>query len=186
MSPAGSYGGARPAAAREGRLGLGRVARLALYVARVPVASLRVLRTRIPCARLVPQLTRVDPDALPPPTEADKLTRVLFGEYYSHAASILDLTGKNVVYFVFSDLSVKLEGLFRPHYRFFDLFSRAAGVDDVPHKGVPGLKASMELTKHLSRWGIRVNICKTERKRRGGGGGLSSGGVARQAGVARR
>lgn len=137
-----------------------------------------------------PQLTRIDPDALPPPTEADKLTRVLFGEYYSHAASILDLTGKNVIYFVFSDLSVKLEGLFRPRYRFFDLFSRTAGADDVPvlaqcfggafavysTKEFPGLKASTELTKHLSRWGIRVNIRETERKRRGGGSGGGGGG----------
>ncbi|KAH8108912.1 hypothetical protein DFH11DRAFT_1818283 [Phellopilus nigrolimitatus] len=94
-----------------------------------------------------PQQTRIDPDALPPPIEADKLMRVLFGEYYSHAASILDLTGKNMIYFVFSDL-------------------RTVGADDVPvlaqcfggafavysTKEFPGLKASTELTKHLSRW----------------------------------
>ena len=33
-------------------------------------------------------------------------------------------------------------------------------------KEFPGLKASTELTKHLSRWGIRVNIRETERKRK--------------------
>lgn len=44
----------------------------------------------------------INPDELPLPTEADKLTRCLFGEYYSHAASILDLKGKAVIYFVFS------------------------------------------------------------------------------------
>ncbi|KAH8104247.1 hypothetical protein DFH11DRAFT_165971 [Phellopilus nigrolimitatus] len=63
---------------------------------------------------------------------ADKLARVLLGEYYSHAASVLNLTGKNAIYLVFSDLPVKLEGLFRPRDRFFDLFSRTAGSDDVP------------------------------------------------------
>lgn len=35
-------------------------------------------------------------------SEEDKLTKCLFGEYYSHAASILDLKGQAVIYFVFS------------------------------------------------------------------------------------
>ncbi|KAI5115988.1 hypothetical protein M0805_001030 [Coniferiporia weirii] len=127
----------------------------------------------------------IDVDALPPPREEDKLEYVLFGEHHSHAASILDMAGKSVIYFVFSDLSVKLEGLFRPRYRFFDLFSRTENCADVPvlaqcfggafavysTKEFPGLKASTQLTKHLSRWGIRVNIRETERKRRGGPGG---------------
>ncbi len=126
------------------------------------------------------------------PTESDKLTRCLFGEYYSHAASILDLSGRAAIYFVFSDLSVKLEGLFRPRYRFFDLFSRCDWSEDVPvlaecwggvfavysTKEFPGLKASSELTKHLNRWGIRVNIRETERKRRATGGGSNAGGGA--------
>lgn len=134
----------------------------------------------------------IDVDSLPPPTEGDKLTRCLFGEYYSHAASILDLQGKAVIYFVFSDLSVKLEGLFRPRYRFFDLFSRTEYCDDVPvlaecfggafavysTKEFPGLKASTELTKHLNRWGIRVNIRETERKRRPRASERESGGTA--------
>ena len=92
------------------------------------------------------------------------------------------------------DLSVKLEGLFVPRYRFFDLFSRTAYSEDVPvlaecvggtfavysTKEFPGLKASTELTKHLNRWGIRVNIRETERKRRApnhnnAGGGATAG-----------
>ena len=127
------------------------------------------------------QNASIDPDSLPPPTEADKLNRVLFGESFTHACSILDLSGKPTIFFVFSDLSVKLEGLFRPRYRFFDLHSRA-GAPDVPimaecfggcfavysTKEFPGLKRSTPLTKHLSRWGIRVNIRETERKRRTG------------------
>ncbi|EJD01948.1 uncharacterized protein FOMMEDRAFT_141163 [Fomitiporia mediterranea MF3/22] len=137
----------------------------------------------------------IDPDALPPPSEADKLSRVLFGESYAHACSILDLSGRPTLYFVFADLSVKLEGLFRPRYRFFDLFSRTGDSADVPilaqcfggafavysTKEFPGLKASTPLTKHLSRWGIRVNIRETERKRRapdGGGANSSNAGTA--------
>ncbi|KLO12155.1 hypothetical protein SCHPADRAFT_433496 [Schizopora paradoxa] len=136
-------------------------------------------------------LPPIDTGTLPLPTESDKLTRCLFGEYYSHAASILDLSGRAAIYFVFSDLSVKLEGLFRPRYRFFDLFSRCDWSADVPvlaecwggvfavysTKEFPGLKASSELTKHLNRWGIRVNIRETERKRRAPGGG--NGGTRR-------
>lgn len=127
------------------------------------------------------QNASIDPDTLPPPTEADKLNRVLFGESFTHACNILDLNGKPTIFFVFSDLSVKLEGLFRPRYRFFDLLSRM-GSRDVPilaecfggcfavysTKEFPGLKRSTPLTKHLSRWGIRVNIRETERKRRTG------------------
>ena len=128
------------------------------------------------------QNASIDPDALPPPTEADKLNRVLFGESFTHACSILDLNGQPTIFFVFADLSVKLEGLFRPRYRFFDLFSRTVGNIHVPilaecfggcfavysTKEFPGLKRSTPLTKHLSRWGIRVNIRETERKRRAG------------------
>lgn len=132
---------------------------------------------------------RIDTDALPLPTEADKLTRGLFGESYSHACAILDLHGKNAIFFVFADLSVKLEGLFRPRYRFFDLFSRLRGDEDVPilaecwggvfavysTKEFPGLRASTKLTKHLNRWGIRVNIRETERKRRANNTGGAKG-----------
>lgn len=145
-------------------------------------------------ANALSRLERIDPDALPPPSESDKLTRALFGESFAHACSILDLSGRSAIYFVFADLSVKLEGLFRPRYRFFDLFSRTTGCADVPvlaqcfggafavysTKEFPGLKASTPLTKHLSRWGIRVNIRETERKRRGPmdgpGGGAPGGG----------
>ncbi|KAH8104245.1 hypothetical protein DFH11DRAFT_1466842, partial [Phellopilus nigrolimitatus] len=95
--------------------------------------------------------------------------------------SVLNLTGKNAIYLVFSDLPVKLEDLFRPRDRSFDLFSRTAGSDDVPvlarcldgafavyrTNEFPGIEASTELTKHLSRWGTRVHIREMEHKRRG-------------------
>ncbi|KAL5514550.1 hypothetical protein ACEPAG_1866 [Sanghuangporus baumii] len=159
--------------------------------------TLPTLNTHVPTLHNInsPSLDApIDPDSLPLPSESDKLSRVLFGESYSHACSILDLHGRPVLYFVFSDLSVKLEGLFRPRYRFFDLFSRTSEGPDVPilaqcfggafavysTKEFPGLKASTPLTKHLSRWGIRVNIRETERKRRApdgnGGNGSSNAG----------
>lgn len=76
---------------------------------------------------------------------------------------------------------MKLEGLFCLRYRFVDLScilppitvqapvlaETVGGVFAVySTKEFPGLKASTELTKHLNRWGIRVNIRETERKRK--------------------
>lgn len=164
--------------------------------------ALPTLNTQLPSLQNVssPSLgAPIDPDALPLPSDSDKLSRVLFGESYSHACSILDLHGRPVLYFVFSDLSVKLEGLFRPRYRFFDLFSRTSESPDVPilaqcfggafavysTKEFPGLKASTPLTKHLSRWGIRVNIRETERKRRAPDGGGGNGGPSTGTGTAK-
>jgi len=111
-------------------------------------------------------------------TSAAPATGALFGSSFVHAVH-MDWRGEPVVFFVFSDLSVRLEGYFCLRYRFFDLFSRTAGSDDVPiaaelYSGVfviystkefPGLQASTPLTKHLSRWGVRVNLREGERRR---------------------
>ncbi|KDN42006.1 hypothetical protein RSAG8_07051, partial [Rhizoctonia solani AG-8 WAC10335] len=65
-------------------------------------------------------------------------------------------------------------------YRCFNLFSRVAGSDDVPitaelfsgvfviysTKEFPGLQASTTLTKHLGRWGVRVNLRENSRGKR--------------------
>lgn len=106
-------------------------------------------------------------------------TGSLFGSSFVHAVH-MDWRGEPVVFFVFSDLSVRLEGYFCLRYRFFDLFSsRTVGSNDVPvaaelysggfviysTKEFPGLQASTPLTKHLSRWGVRVNLREGERRR---------------------
>ncbi|KAF4607905.1 hypothetical protein EYR40_000241 [Pleurotus pulmonarius] len=77
------------------------------------------------------------------------------------------------------DLAVKVEGTFILRYRVFDLFSRPTDSDQLAiqaecygrqfkvysTKEFPGLQASTNLTKHLARWGVRLNIRETERKR---------------------
>ncbi|KAJ7121010.1 hypothetical protein C8R44DRAFT_787200 [Mycena epipterygia] len=63
---------------------------------------------------------------------------------------------------------------------FFDLFSRPTGHEDQPiqadctgasfriysSKEVPPLEKSTELTKHLARYGVKVNVRESERKRK--------------------
>lgn len=93
----------------------------------------------------------------------------------------IDFDGRRMI-FVFPDLSVQEEGHFVLRYRVFDLHSRD---DSAEHKSVsvlqayvfgnpfrvystkdfPGLSASTELTKAISRLGLRVNVRETERKR---------------------
>ncbi|KAF8510834.1 velvet factor-domain-containing protein [Gautieria morchelliformis] len=116
----------------------------------------------------------------PFPAEESKVTTSLFGTTFAHASQIKGLDGDEVIFFVFSDLSVRTEGLFILRYRMFDIFSRMEGSEDVPvlaqcysgpvaiysTKEFPGLRASTELTKHLSRYGICVNLRESERKRK--------------------
>ncbi|KAH9987191.1 velvet factor-domain-containing protein [Russula vinacea] len=79
------------------------------------------------------------------------------------------------------DLAVKAEGNFILRYRCFDLFSRVANSEGqtpvwaecyggpfrvYSTKEFPGLRASTDLTKHLSYFGVRLNLRETERKRR--------------------
>lgn len=132
--------------------------------------------------------------------EGAVLTSAVFGSSFVHAVKIQDMVGETVILFVFADLSVKIEGHFVYRYRCFNLFSRVAGSDNVPitaelYSGVfviystkefPGLQASTAITKHLGRWGVRVNLRETSRGKRnkhGGGdedededGGSSGGG----------
>lgn len=44
----------------------------------------------------------IDVDALPPPRPDDLASSALFGQKYTHAASILDMQGRNAIIFVFS------------------------------------------------------------------------------------
>ncbi|KAI0296931.1 velvet factor-domain-containing protein [Multifurca ochricompacta] len=112
--------------------------------------------------------------------EGSKQTESLAGTTFVQAAN-LDYKGNKVLMFVFSDLAVKAEGNFILRYRCFDLFSRVAASDGqtpvwaecyggpfrvYSTKEFPGLRASTDLTKHLSYFGVRLNLRETERKRR--------------------
>jgi hypothetical protein len=112
-------------------------------------------------------------------TESSKVTSSLVGATFVQPA-IVDYEGKKAIIFVFSDLAVKIEGTFLLRYRVFDIFSRPRDREDLlvqaecygrpfrvySTKEFPGLQASTDLTKHLARWGVRLNIRETERKRR--------------------
>ncbi|KAJ4490396.1 velvet factor-domain-containing protein [Lentinula aciculospora] len=114
-----------------------------------------------------------------PIIESSKMTDSLVGATFVQP-QFIDYEGTRTLIFVFSDLAVKNEGTFLLRYRMFDLFSKAEGHEDrviqaecyggtfrvYSTKEFPGLRASTELTKLISRYGIRLNIRETERRRR--------------------
>ncbi|KAJ7177840.1 velvet factor-domain-containing protein [Mycena filopes] len=115
-------------------------------------------------------------DGTPGPQKA---TTALAGTTFVQVDSI-PWKGKTSLLFTFADLAVKTEGYFILQYRFFDLFSRPTGHTEKPiqadccgvpfriysSKEVPPLGKSTELTKHLARYGVRVNVREQERKRK--------------------
>ncbi|KIJ30586.1 hypothetical protein M422DRAFT_783935 [Sphaerobolus stellatus SS14] len=156
----------------------GLVCHVDLFAIRpTPYPHLRQVNDGSAAAPTFDQATLVTPM---PPSEDAKVTDSLFGTTFSVASQIKGLDGNEVILYVFSDLSVRTEGLFILRYRMFDIFSRMEGSEDIPvlaecHGGpfaiystkeFPGLRASTELTKHLSRYGIRVNLREAERKRK--------------------
>ncbi|KAI0942907.1 hypothetical protein AcV7_002194 [Taiwanofungus camphoratus] len=114
-----------------------------------------------------------------PITESSKCTEALAGATFVQSAS-LEYKGKKALMFVFSDLAVKTEGTFLLRYRVFNIFSKAYGDKEIPimaecyggpfkiysTKEFPGLRASTDLTKHISFFGVRLNLRENERKRR--------------------
>ncbi|KAI0786921.1 velvet factor-domain-containing protein [Abortiporus biennis] len=114
-----------------------------------------------------------------PITEGSKCTDALVGASFCQSAT-LEYQGKRVLMFVFSDLAVRIEGSFILRYRVFNVFAKAHGTQDIPilaecyggsfkiysTKEFPGLRASTDLTKHLSFFGVRLNLRENERKRR--------------------
>ncbi|KAJ7507398.1 velvet factor-domain-containing protein [Mycena galericulata] len=133
------------------------------------------------------------------PDETHKATAALAGTTFVQVDSI-PWAGKTCLLFTFNDLAVKAEGHFVLQCALwscsFDLFSRPTGHTDQPiqadccgapfriysSKEVPALGPSTELTKHLARYGVRVNVRETERKRKkkdeaedGAGGGTGKG-----------
>ncbi|KAF8633409.1 hypothetical protein AX17_004580 [Amanita inopinata Kibby_2008] len=110
-------------------------------------------------------------------TESSKLTPALVGEKYVEPV-LVDYKGKQCLMFVFGDLAVQREGTFILRYRAFDIWSTAVGPDQHPilsecyggpfrvysTRDFPGLQASTELTKSVSRYGVRVTMRDSERK----------------------
>lgn len=112
--------------------------------------------------------------------QLQKATTALAGTTFVQADRI-PWQGRSCLLFTFADLAVKTEGYFILQYRFFDLFSRPLGLTEhqpiqadctgqffriYSSKEVPPLQRSTELTKHLLRYGVRVNVRETPRKRK--------------------
>ncbi|PCH38380.1 hypothetical protein WOLCODRAFT_136233 [Wolfiporia cocos MD-104 SS10] len=114
-----------------------------------------------------------------PIRESSSHTQHLAGEMFVHS-SCVDYHGRKSLLFVFSNLSVKKEGTFFLRYRAFDVFSRSPAARSIPvlaecyggpfrvysTKDFPGLRASTDLSKHISYYGVRINTRETPRKRR--------------------
>ncbi|KAF8161217.1 velvet factor-domain-containing protein [Crassisporium funariophilum] len=110
-------------------------------------------------------------------TESSKLTPALVGEKFVEP-TLVDYKGRKALVFVFGDLAVRREGAFILRYRVFDIFSGVRGNPDSPvlaelyggpfkvysTREFPGLEPSTELTRNISKYGVRVTLRDAERK----------------------
>jgi len=110
-------------------------------------------------------------------TESSKITPALVGEKCVEPA-LVEYKGRKALVFVFGDLAVRREGAFILRYRAFDIFSGVAGNPHPPvlaelyggafkvysTREFPGLEPSTELTRSLSKYGVRVTLRDAERK----------------------
>lgn len=110
-------------------------------------------------------------------TESSKMTPALVGEKFIEPTQV-DYKGQKALVFVFGDLAVQREGTFILRYRIFDIFSRISDSEDPPlmaevfggpfrvysTREFPGLEPSTDLTRSLSKYGVRVTLRDAERK----------------------
>ncbi|KAJ7023574.1 velvet factor-domain-containing protein [Mycena alexandri] len=126
---------------------------------------------------------------LVPDVTCDNVTTKLAGSTFVQVDNIPWMGRPACLLFTFSDLAVKAEGYFMLQYRFFDLFSTTSERPDPPiqaqcqgapfrvysTKDAPALSPSTELSKHLARYGVRLNVRETARKRKHHDGSPSPG-----------
>lgn len=119
-----------------------------------------------------------------PTTQSQPCTALLNGTTIVSSTSV-DYADTVSQMFIFNDLAVHEEGLFRLRYRAFNTFNAALGAAPIPvlaecyggpfrvynTKEFPGLRVATDLTKQISLAGVRVNARETERKRRRSSGG---------------
>ncbi|KAI0917968.1 hypothetical protein AcV5_002763 [Taiwanofungus camphoratus] len=116
--------------------------------------------------------------------ESEKCTSDLAGTTLVEAVC-MEYKERSALMFIFSDLSVKTEGVFVLRYRALSVMSHThvqehdstspipvlAECWGIPFrvygtKEFPGLRASTDLTKHISRFGVRLCTCEQERMHR--------------------
>ncbi|KAF7352051.1 Velvet domain-containing protein [Mycena venus] len=119
--------------------------------------------------------TFVQADSIPWKGRTCLLFHIRGREYFPSTLSDIHLC-----FLLEQDLAVRIEGVFLLQYRFFDIFSIPRGHTDPPiqaeccgvpfriysTKVSPRLGRSTELCKHLARYGVRLNVRETERKRK--------------------
>ncbi|KAH9931952.1 velvet factor-domain-containing protein [Fomitopsis serialis] len=129
--------------------------------------------------------TIVNPNS--PTAKSEPCTALLNGTSIVSSTSV-EYANSVSLMFIFNDLAVHEEGLFRLRYRAFNTFNVALGAAPMPvlaecHGGpfrvyntkeFPGLRVATDLTKQISLAGVRVNARETERKRRRTSGGSST------------
>ncbi|KAI0078738.1 hypothetical protein K474DRAFT_801423 [Panus rudis PR-1116 ss-1] len=112
-------------------------------------------------------------------SEDSNRTAALYGTLVAHGTPV-DHEGRQVVMFVFPDLSVRTVGTYRLRYRAFHIQSGSGVNDSTPviaecmggpftvysTKGFPGLQPSTDLSKRLSMIGVKVATREQARTRR--------------------
>ncbi|KAI8204090.1 Spore development regulator vosA [Colletotrichum sp. SAR 10_65] len=106
--------------------------------------------------------------------EKTDLSKALQGVTVSSLHKVKDQHGSDAAYFVFGNLSVKVQGTFQLHFILYEIFNGEvcfewAEVLSEPFevhspRSFPGLAQSTTLTKTLSDQGIRVRIRKDSHK----------------------
>ncbi|KAJ3161610.1 hypothetical protein HDU88_007245 [Geranomyces variabilis] len=125
------------------------------------------------------------PQPQPPPHVAgarDTWERVLGGMMVSSCYYLSDLNGLKGAYFVFPDLTIRVDGTFRLRMSLFNLASLGAHSDapavtictvltqpfrSYTARDYPGLKESTELSRHFSGQGLKIPI-RRKQQRKGG------------------
>ncbi|KAH9931954.1 velvet factor-domain-containing protein [Fomitopsis serialis] len=102
-----------------------------------------------------------------PVLESSRCTQLIAGTLFS-ASSCIEYQRAAQLMFIFSDLAVREDGDYFLRYRTFNTLYSAAGSSPIPilaecyggpfkvysTKDFPGLRASTELTKHISHYGV--------------------------------
>ncbi|KAN0061921.1 hypothetical protein ACQY0O_005916 [Thecaphora frezii] len=117
-------------------------------------------------------------------------TRMLEGKLAASAHVVRDLDGSKACFFVFTDLSVRLEGVFRLKFQLILLGPPGMGngtgsnvvaqieTDDFTiysPRRFPGMTESTELAKALAKQGVQIPIRNDVRRKQDEGGSRTTG-----------
>lgn len=105
----------------------------------------------------------------------DGKTRSTTGSIVSSLYRLKDLNGQEGAFFVFPDLSIRMEGSYRLKFSLFeiintDIYYCASVISDVfevyPAKKFPGMKESTALSKIFADQGLKIRIRKETRQKK--------------------